>query len=299
MTSPGNKVGSIADAVALVPDGTRLALGGFGPYQRPMAFVRELVRQRRRNLSIVGMVSGMEVDMLIGAGAIARLETSYVGLEKYGLARNFRRACEAGTFTMVDYPEILSFDRFRASREKLTFWPCDYLGGNDVLTYNSDIKTFTCPLTGRRLYAIPPADPEVAVVHAVAADAAGNVLMPSHRLIPQELDIHVANSCDVLIVTAERIVPHSFIRRHSKLNMIPAYRPTLIVEAPCGAHPTPTLGRWLADDEHLERYVAASASPEGFAAYLDEWVFGLADHAAYLERLGTARLTALQEFDTL
>ena len=229
MTSPGNKVGSIADAVALVPDGTRLALGGFGPYQRPMAFVRELVRQRRRNLSIVGMVSGMEVDMLIGAGAIARLETSYVGLEKYGLARNFRRACEAGTFTMVDYPEILSFDRFRASREKLTFWPCDYLGGNDVLTYNSDIKTFTCPLTGRRLYAIPPADPEVAVVHAVAADAAGNVLMPSHRLIPQELDIHVANSCDVLIVTAERIVPHSFIRRHSKLNMIPAYRPTLIV----------------------------------------------------------------------
>jgi glutaconate CoA-transferase, subunit A len=299
MTSLGNKVGSMADAAALVLDGTRLALGGFANYQRPMAFVRELVRHRRRKLPVVGMVSGIEVDMLIGAGALARLETSYVGLEKYGLARNFRRACEAGEITMVDYPEVLSFDRFRASRENFSFWQCDYLGGTDILTYNSDIKPFDCPLTGRRLYAVPPADPQVAVLHALAADAAGNVLMPSRRLLPQELDLHIANSCDTLIVTVEKIVSEKFIRRHAELNVIPSYRTTLIVEAPCGAHPTPTLGRWLTDNEHLERYVAASGSPESFSSYLDEWVFGLADHAAYLDRLGTARLTALQELDTL
>jgi glutaconate CoA-transferase, subunit A len=299
MTSLGNKVGSMADAAALVLDGTRLALGGFANYQRPMAFVRELVRHRRRKLSVVGMVSGIEVDMLIGAGALARLETSYVGLEKYGLARNFRRACEAGEITMVDYPEVLSFDRFRASRENFSFWQCDYLGGTDIRTYNSDIKPFDCPLTGRRLYAVPPADPQVAVLHALAADAAGNVLMPSRRLLPQELDLHIANSCDTLIVTVEKIVSEKFIRRHAELNVIPSYRTTLIVEAPCGAHPTPTLGRWLTDNEHLERYVAASGSPESFSSYLDEWVFGLADHAAYLDRLGTARLTALQELDTL
>ncbi|MCW2242362.1 CoA transferase subunit A [Azospirillum canadense] len=299
MISPGNKIGTMADAVALVPDGTRLAIGGFANYQRPMAFVRELVRRKRQNLAVVGMVSGIEADMLVGAGALDRLETSYVGLEKYGLARNFRRACEAGALTMVDYPEVLSFDRFRASRENLSFWACDYLGGTDILTHNPDIKPFDCPLTGRRLYAVPPADPQVAVLHAIAADAAGNVLMPSHRLLPQELDLHIANSCDTLIVTVERIVPESFIRRHSALNQIPSYRTTLIVEAPCGAHPTPTLSRWLIDAEHMERYVAASASPEAFAAYLDEWVFGTTDHAAYLDRLGTARLTALQEFDAL
>ncbi|MDA8253806.1 MAG: hypothetical protein M0Z28_32165 [Rhodospirillales bacterium] len=289
----------MADAVALVPDGTRLALGGFGNYQRPMAFVREIVRRRRRKLSVVGTVSGIEVDMLVGADALTRLESSYVGLEKYGLARNFRRACEAGAITMVDYPEVLSFDRFRASRENFTFWPCDYLGGTDILTYNSDIVPFDCPLTGRRLYAVPPADPQVAVLHAIAADAAGNVLMPSHRLLPQELDLHIANSCDTLIVTVEKIVPTQFIRRHAGLNVIPSYRTTLIVEAPCGAHPTPTLSRWLTDNEHLERYVAASASPATFSSYLDEWVFGLADHTAYLDRLGAARLTALQEFDVL
>ena len=299
MTSLGSKVGSMADAVALVPDGTRLALGGFGNYQRPMAFVRELIRRRRRGLSVVGMVSGIEVDMLIGAGALARLETSYCGLEKYGLARNFRRGCETGEFTMVDYPEVLSFDRFRASRENFSFWPCDYLGGTDILTYNSDIKHFDCPLTGRRLYAIPPADPEVAVLHAIAADAAGNVLMPSHRLIPQELDLHIAGSCDTVVITVEKIVSNKFIRRHSELNLIPSYRTTLIVEAPCGAHPTPTLSRWLVDNEHLERYVAASASVESFASYLKEWVFDLADHAAYLDRLGIERLISLQELDAL
>ncbi|WP_395455619.1 CoA transferase subunit A [Azospirillum melinis] len=299
MSSPGNRIGTMAEAVALVPDGTRLALGGFANYQRPMAFVRELVRQRRRNLALVGMVSGLETDMLIGAGALSRLETSYVGLEKYGLARNFRRACESGTLDMVDYPEVLSFDRFRASRENFSFWPCDYLGGTDILTHNSDIKPFDCPLTGRKLYAVPPAAPQVAVIHALCADAAGNVLMPSHWLLPQTLDLDVAGSCDTVIVTVERIVPESFIRRHSALNQLPSYRTTLVVEAPCGAHPTPTLGRWLTDGDHMERYVAASGSAEGFAAYLDDWVFGTADQAAYLERLGTARLTALVEFDAL
>jgi len=299
MHKPGSKIGSMADAVALVPDGTRLALGGFANYQRPMAFVRELVRRRRRRLTIVGTVSGIEVDMLVGGGAVERIETSYVGLEKYGLARNFRRACEAGELTMVDYPEVLSFDRFRASRENFSFWPCDYLGGTDILTYNSDIKQFQCPLTGRRLYAVPPADPKVAVLHAIAADQAGNVLMPSRRLLPQELDLNIANSCDTLIVTVEKIVPASFIRRHSALNLIPSYRTTMIVEAPCGAHPTPTLSRWLTDNEHLEQYVTASGSAESFSAYLTEWVFGVNDHHGYLDRLGPARLMALQELDAI
>lgn len=299
MTQRANKIGSMADAVTLVPDGTRLALGGFANYQRPMAFVRELVRQRRTGLSIVGMVSGIEADMLIGAGALARIETSYVGLEKYGLARNFRRACENGTITMVDYPEVLSFDRFRASRENFSFWPCDYLGGTDILTYNSDIKAFDCPLTGRKLYAVPPADPQVAVLHAIAADARGNVLLPSRRLMPQELDLHIANSCDKLIVTVEKIVSEQFIRRHATLNLIPSYRTTLIVEAPCGAHPTPTLSRWLTDSGHLKEYMVASGSTGAFAAYLDKWVFGVADHAAYLKELGTKQLTDLQEFDAL
>jgi len=96
MPSRQVKVCSLTEAVQAVPDGSRIALGGFAVYQHPMAFVHELIRAGRRKLTVVGVANGNEVDMLVGAGCLARIETSYVGLEKYGLAKNFRRAVEAG-----------------------------------------------------------------------------------------------------------------------------------------------------------------------------------------------------------
>ena len=87
---------SLADAVGRVGDGARIALGGFSVYQRPMAFVRELIRQNRRDLTVVGVVNGPEVDMLAGSNALKCVESSYVGLEKFGLAPNFRRRVQEG-----------------------------------------------------------------------------------------------------------------------------------------------------------------------------------------------------------
>jgi glutaconate CoA-transferase subunit A len=113
-----SKLVSLADAAARIADGARLALGGFAVYQHPMALVRELARQGRRDLTVVGTVNGNDVDLLAGAGCLRRVETSYVGLEKYGLALNFRRRVESGELEIVDYPEVLSFDRFRASQRR-------------------------------------------------------------------------------------------------------------------------------------------------------------------------------------
>ncbi|MDQ0475309.1 CoA transferase subunit A [Labrys wisconsinensis] len=290
---------TLAEAAGLVPDGTRLALGGFAVYQKPMAFVRELVRQRRRELTVVGSAHSCDVDMLAGAGCLARVETSYVGLEKHGLARNFRRAAEAGALEVVDYPELVSLDRFRADQEGLAFWPVPFLGGNDVVTYNPDIRPMACPITGRPMHAVPAAGAKVAVIHAVAADEQGNVVIPARRLFPQSADIQVARSCDVVIVTAEKIVSRAFIRRHARLVEIPSYRTTAIVEVPFGAHPTPTLGRYLADERHMDDYVAASGDAGAFAAYLDTFVHAPRDHYAYLDLFGAERLAALQDLDSL
>ncbi len=287
------------DAVKSIGDGMRLTLGGFAVYQHPMALVREIARQKKKNLTIVGTVNGNEADLLIGAGCVKRIETSYVGLEKWGLARNFRRAVEAGTLEIVDYPEVLAFDRFRASQDNLSFWPCDYLGGTDVLTYNADIKQFACPLTGKRLYAVPPAAPDVVVIHAVAADERGNVLIPPRHLLPQGLDLLLARSCDHLIVTVEKIVSNKTIRQHSDLTEIPSYRTTAVVEAPWGAHPNSMLGQYHADDNHFREYVEASSDPASFARYLDRYVHTPADHHAYLELIGLKQLVQLREVDAL
>lgn len=299
MDKKTSKVGTLEDAVKLIPDGTRLALGGFAIYQHPMALVRELIRAKRRNLTIVGTVNGNEVDMLIGAGCVREVETSYVGLERFGLAPNFRRAVEGGEVSVVDYPEILSFDRFRASVEAMTFWPCDYLGGTDVLRHNPAIRSFECPLTGRLLYAVPPADPEVVVIHAIAADEQGNVLFPRRHLLPQDLDTVMARGCDTVVVTVESIVSKQYVKRHAELNLLPSYKVTMVVEAPFGAHPCPVLGRYRIDDAHFGEYAAAAKNTQTMNAYLDRYVRAPADHQAYLDLIGAHRLTSLLETDSL
>jgi glutaconate CoA-transferase subunit A len=299
MAASKSKQVALNEAVARVPDGARVALGGFAVYQKPMAFVRALARARRRDLTIVGTANSYDVDLLAGAGCLRSVETSYVGLEKYGLARNFRRAVEGGQLEVVDYPEMASWDRFRASQEGLAFWPVSFLGGNDVLTYNERIRPFACPITGKPMQALPAADPDVVVIHAIAADEQGNVVVPSRRLLPQSGDVLMARACDQVIVTVEKIVSKTFIRRHARLTEIPSYRTTAVVELPFGAHPTPALSRYLADEPHLSEYAQASASAETFDVYLRRYVHEPADHFAYLDRIGGARLAQLADIDSL
>ncbi|SAK48869.1 CoA transferase subunit A [Caballeronia ptereochthonis] len=299
MNAPASKLKTLDEAVALVRDGARLALGGFAVYQKPMAFVRALARARRKDLTIVGTANSYDIDLLAGAGCLKTVETSYVGLEKFGLARNFRRQAESGALKVVDYPEMGSWDRFRASQEGLAFWPVSFLGGNDVLTHNPAIKSFACPITGRPMQALPAAEPDVVVIHAVAADEQGNVIFPAHRLLPQNGDVLLARSCETVIVTVEKIVSKAFIRKHARLNEVPSYRTTAVVEVPWGAHPTPVLSRYLADEQHMSEYVEASTTPEAFDAYLQRYVFEPRDQHDYLERVGAARLAHLFDLESL
>jgi glutaconate CoA-transferase subunit A len=294
-----SKIMSLIDAVGMIKDGDRIAVGGFAVYQHPMAFVREIIRQKKKNLTVVGTANGIEVDLLIGAGCISRLETSYVGLESRGLALNFRRAVESCNLQIVDYPEILAFDRFRASQENLPFWPCTYLGGNDILRVNKDIKEFKCPLTNELIYAVPPASPRVGIIHAIAADEDGNVLIQKHHLVPQTLDVLLARSCEVLIVTVEKIVSKDVIKKNYQLNEIPSYKTKAVVEVPWGCHPTPLLGSYIEDGAHLDEYVQASKTSQNFNEYLEKYIFKYSNHEEYLEYFGVNYLAKLKEVDAI
>lgn len=293
MTAP-SKLRSLEEAAALVPDGARLALGGVAVYQRPMAMVRRLIRLGRSGLTVVGVLNGPELDMLVAAGCVARVETSYVGLERFGLARNFRRALERGAVAIEDYSEGVAFDRFRASEDGLTFLATPVLAGTDLPRSNPRLRPFECPLTGRPYIAVPPADPDVVVIHALAADEAGNVFSPRSKLLPQGFDEVKARSADTVVVTAERIVPRDFASRNPELMVVPGLRVTAVVEAPWGAHPCGSLGSYALDVEHFEEYVAASADEAAIAGYLDRFARDPADHGAYLELIGVRRLVSLR-----
>jgi glutaconate CoA-transferase, subunit A len=289
-----SRVATLQGAAELVSDGCRVAFGGLSVYQHPMGFVRELARERRRDLTVVGVLNGPELDLLVGAGCVAKIETSYVGLEQFGLARNFRRAVEAGEVEVEDYSEMVAFDRFRASEDGLPFLATKALNGSDVLKHNPRLKPFECPLTGAPLVAVPPADPEVVVLHAFAADQFGNVLAPRGKLVPQSFDAIVARSCDTVVVTVEHLVDNSYVRERPELAVVAGFRVSAVVEVPWGGHPCHSIGAYTIDEDHLELYVEASRDPATFAEYLDRWVHGAGGNDGYLELLGIERLNALR-----
>lgn len=289
-----SKLVSLDTLAGLVDDGCRLALGGFGIYNRPTAFARELIRRRRRDLTVIGTTNGHEVELLAGAGCVAIVETSYIGLEKFGLARRVRALAESGALRITDYGEVLSFDRFRASEDGASMLPVSYLAGSSVLEANKDVVAFDCPLTGRPLHAVPPADPDIAVIQVPAADEYGNAMIPAARLMPQGLDLVLSRAAPRLLLTAERIVETSWLQRQPHLVQIPAFRTEAVSWAPWGAHPGPMFGYYDADEAHFAELIEAASSPEDFDRYLDTYVRGPANHGGYLDRIGLARLVGLQ-----
>lgn len=295
MPERASKLCSLSELVARIPDGARLTIGGFAVYQKPMAAVREIARQRKRGLTIVGTVHSMDVDLLVGAGCVDRVETSYVGLEKYGLAPNFRRAVQSGRVKVVHYPEMLAWDRFRADREGWPFWPCYSLGGCEGVLENPEITEYKCPVTNRRAWAIPAARPDVVLIHAYETDRYGNLRLQPHSMLPQAMDVEMARACGTVLATAEACVAHEQICQTPHLIQIPAMKTSAVAVVPSGSHPLSTLLAAREDEAHMRLYAEAAKTDEGFASYMARYVYGTADEAQYQALIGAERLAELRE----
>ncbi|MCM3759894.1 hypothetical protein M3212_03725 [Alkalihalobacillus oceani] len=295
MIQRAEKVWSMEKASALIHDGMRIGLGGFVLYQKPMAFVQELIRKRKRNLTLVGSAHALDADMLIGAGSLSKLETSYVGLEKFGLARNFRREMEQGGLKTVYFPELMAIDRFRADREGLDFWPVNSLGGNDVANNNPEIIPFKCPVSRRPLWAVPAAKIDVGIIHAHAADKYGNVQIQERHSLPQSTNTTIAFACKTLIVTVEKIVENREIRENPHLTVIPSYKTTCVVHVKNGSHPTSTLSASQMDDKFISEYVEASRTKESFKEFLDKYIYGTRNFNEYLNLVEKKQIESFKE----
>lgn len=294
MSDRTSKLCSLPDLVAQIPDGSRVAIGGFAVYQKPMAAVREIIRQGKKHLTIVGTVHSLDVDMLVGAGCVDRVETSYVGLERYGLAPNFRRAVQSGAVTLVSYPEMLAWDRFRADREGWPFWPCYSLGGCESILNNPDIAEYTCPVSGRKAWALPAAKPDVVLIHGYQGDRYGNVRLQPHSMLPQAMDVDMARSCAAVLVTLEELVSNEEIRTTPERTQIPALRVRSAAVVPHGSHPLSTLLKCNEDEAHMRLYAEAAKTPEGFRSYLDTYVYGTETEGQYLDLIGGDALRKLE-----
>lgn len=290
MNNAPRKVCSLAEAISAIPDGATVAVGGHTARRHPMAAVREIIRQKKKGLALIGWNNGIDMDMLIGAGCAEGVETSYIGMGSLGLARNFRRWAESGRLRVIEHSETTALDRFRAASIGLTFFPCKTPLGNDLGKTNPHVAEIKDPFTGERWAAVQAAFPEWAVIHAHTADEFGNVQLDRDRWHDNSVDVLIGKAAKKTIVTVEQIVSHEAIRRSPIDTILHRKDVHCVVEAPWGAHPCCCDARYDYDMEHQRLYYEATATPEAFEAYLDEYVRKPADHLAYLQRIGIERL---------
>lgn len=230
------KLMSLKEAVEkFVSDGDKIAIGGIGRNRCPMELVREIIRQGKKNLHLIGREKGMDFDMLIGAGCANKVSFALVSLEEFGLAPNFRRAAQEGTIEIDEHACGTIINSIRASALGIPCIPVKGLIGSDVLRYSKTIKEFICPFTEEKMVLVKALNPDVAIIHAHKADEYGNVQILGS---PWE-DIFMAKAAKKVIVSVEEIIPHEEIKKNPLLTSIPYFYVSAVVHIPKGAilHP--------------------------------------------------------------
>lgn len=277
---------TLEQAAALVPDGATVAIGGLSMNGSPMALVRELVRQRRRDLTLVAIVNGMAVDWLIAGGCVRRLITALVSFEGLGMAPHFRRAAESGAVEVEEYSEYLLIARLRAAATRVPFVPTKAGLGTDILALHPHTTRLESdPVTGEPYVACTPLAVDVALVHAHAADGQGNV-----RVEPKLvwMDNEIVNASRTTIVSVERLVPHDEFVAAPERTTWPRFVVDAVACAAWGAYPTSCFPEYAHDARFYADYVQAARDAGSFETFWQQRVAGPATHAQFLEANGGA-----------
>ncbi len=275
------KVLNTEETVAMVPDGATIAIGGLSMNSSPMALVRELVRQKKRDLTVVAIVNGMAVDWLIAAGCVHRLITGLISFEGLGLAPNFRRAVEAKKVLVEEYSEYLLIARLRAAATNLPFIPTKAGLGTDIIALHPDTTRLEMdPVTGEPYVACTPLPVDVAIVHAHAADREGNV-----RVDPKLLwmDNEIVNTAKTTIVSVEKIIPHGDFVAEPQRTTYPRFMIDAVVELPGGAYPSSCFPDYTHDKAFYEAYSKAAKDPDTFRMFWNERIIDPGTHKDFVE----------------
>ncbi|MBS4728725.1 CoA transferase subunit A [Mycobacterium sp. SM1] len=285
-----DKLVDLPTAAAEVTDGALVALGGGLSARLPMALVRELIRRDRHALHVVGSAHGIDVDLLVAAGAIAVCEESYVGFEQdLGLAPAYRRAAETGAIEIRESCCATMLAQLRAAEFGLPFMPVRGIKGSDIRRMHPEYREVSCPFTGETLVAVPPLRPDVALIHAPLGDRRGNL----HLEQPYVLDERFAAASRKVVATVERIVSTEEVATAGVT--IPAHLVRAVAEVPYGAHPSSCYPAYAYDRAHLADYVRrAAAGGQELTGYLDTFVMGAPTEDAYRKLVGEARLAQLR-----
>ena len=287
---PASKMTGLPDAVSsLVPDGSAVALWTAQETLIPFAAGHEIIRQRIRGLTLIGPISDILFDQIIGAGCVDKIRAAWVGNVITGSGYNFKRAVESGHITVEDHSILTLVTAFTAGKMGIPFMPTGTALGSDLYQTNPNLKTMVCPFTGRKLTAVRAIQPDVTIIHAQRCDEYGNAHVWGNMGITREACLAGRS----VIVTAEEIVAPEVINSDPNRVVTPGFRVTAVVHAPWGAHPSPAPGHYNRDHRAFLEYRDASRTEEAFRRWLKKWVDDVRIPADYLRLLGKNRLREL------
>ena len=292
------KILTLRQAIAeLVPDGSSVALGLQMEQMIPFAAGHEMIRQKKRDLRLIGPISDILFDQLIGAGCVKDIVAAWVGNVMMGSAYNFRRAAEhenPGTpqeklkvFNMTNFCISLGL---QAGAMGVPFLPTRTAMGSDVPKGNHFFYQIISPFEPKEsLLAVRAIQPDVSIVHVQRADENGN----AHCWGNFGVMIEGVRAAKRVILSAEEIVAPEVIASDPNRTVIPGFLVSAVVECPYAAHPSPVQGYYKRDDAFFQQYHAETKTPADFAGWAKQWIYGVADWKEYVKQLGDERVEEL------
>jgi glutaconate CoA-transferase, subunit A len=287
-----SKLRSMRDAIAeLVPDGSSVAMGLQLEQMVPFAAGHEIIRQKKRGLTLIGPISDILFDQLIGAGCVEKIIAAWVGNVMMGSAYNFRRAVEHDgmkVFNMTNFAVALAL---QAGAMGVPFLPTKTALGSDTAKGNHFFYQILSPFAPKEsLWAVRALNPDVTIVHVQRADSEGN----AHCWGNFGVMIEGVRAAKRVIVVAEEIVAPEVIASDPNRTVIPGFMVNAVVESAYGAHPSPVQGYYNRDNDFFREYHEQTKTKLEGDAWLDRWVYGVPDRESYLDLLGANRRAALE-----
>lgn len=288
-----SKVATMHDAVAaLVRDGDTVAIEGF-THLICFAAGHEIIRQRRKDLTLARMTPDVVYDQMIGAGVASKLIFSWLGNPGVGSLHAIRRRIEKSNpapLAIEEYSHFGMVSRYTAGAARLPFFPLRSYEDSDIPRVNDKIRRVDSPYGDGPIAVVPPLNPDVAIIHAQRADEEGNTqiwgLLGSQK--------EVAFASERVIVVVEEVVDASVVRADPNRTVIPGIKVDAVVEQPLACHPSYVQGYYDRDNRFYLAWDAIARDAEVFDQWLKDWVYDLTTHEDYIEKFGDAYWDALR-----
>ncbi len=275
-----------------IEDGDSIVMGAALEAAIPFAVGHEIIRQGKKDLTLIGPISDMLFDQMIGSGCAKKVIAAWVGNVIMGVGYNLRRAIEEGIPRKIgieDYTNFAISLALQAGALGIPFIPTKSLLGTGMMSEGMLFRVMDCPYTNEKLSLVPALKPDVAIVQAQRSDEEGNTHFWGGSGVTKE----AALAARKVLVVVEEVVSRKVIRRDPNRTLLPGFLVSAVVPEPWGSHPSPMQGYYNRDHEKYMTYYQESKDREGYLKWLEKWVSGVGDRGEYLNLLGEEKIKSL------